>query len=152
MIFPTLRRGMPACIAGILAFLCLSPVLVAGELLPLVPPAKARFSEEQACVEPLDDIRKNHMEYLLHQRDDTVHDGIRTKQHSLTECIDCHVGPDQNNEYPRISSDDHFCNSCHTYAAVSIDCFQCHSDRPAENLQFETLSRGMMPDLDNATK
>ena len=97
-------------------------------LLPVIPEAQARYSAEQGCVEPVEEMRKNHMEYILHQRDETMHEGIRTPQHSLVECINCHVSdaPDA----PRYSSEEHFCNSCHTYAAVRIDCFQCHADRP----------------------
>ena len=96
-----------------------------------IPKAQRRFSEEQACVEPIADMRTNHMEYILDQRDATVHEGIRTKQHSLVECINCHVSdaPDA----PRYESEKHFCNSCHTFAAVSIDCFQCHADRPVKS-------------------
>jgi hypothetical protein len=103
---------------------------VAEGLLPDIPEAQSRFSDTQGCVEPVDEMRKNHMEYILHQRDETVHEGIRGKQHSLNECINCHVSdaPDA----PRISSEKHFCNTCHTYAAVSIDCFQCHADRPVK--------------------
>jgi len=102
-------------------------------LLPEVPAARTRFSAEQGCVEPTAEMRRNHMNYILHQRDRTVHEGIRTKQYSLNECINCHVSdaPDA----PRVSSEKHFCNSCHSYAAVSIDCFQCHADRPVKNTQ-----------------
>ena len=101
-----------------------------------IPKAQRRFSEEQACVEPIEDMRANHMEYILDQRDETVHEGIRTKQYSLVECINCHVSdaPDA----PRADSEKHFCNSCHTYASVSIDCFQCHADRPVES-HFHSL-------------
>ena len=93
-----------------------------------IPKAQRRFSEEQGCVEPTAEMRANHMEYILDQRDATMHEGIRTKQHSLVECINCHVSdaPDA----PRYESEKHFCNSCHTFASVSIDCFQCHADRP----------------------
>ena len=112
---------------------------MADGLLPDIPEAQSRFSDTQGCVEPTQDMRVNHMEYILHQRDETVHEGIRDKQHSLTECINCHVSdaPDA----PRVSSEKHFCNSCHTYAAVSIDCFQCHADRPVKTgSQFHSLS------------
>jgi hypothetical protein len=115
---------------------------MAGDsLLPSVPEAQKRFSETQGCVEPTDDMRKNHMEYILHQRDATVHEGIRTKQHSLVECINCHVSdaPDA----PRVSSEEHFCNSCHSYAAVRIDCFQCHADRPVDTEHKHSLLDGM---------
>jgi hypothetical protein len=103
---------------------------MADGLLPDIPAAQNRFSDTQGCVEPTADMRKNHMEYILHQRDETVHEGIRDKQHSLVECINCHVSdaPDA----PRVSSEKHFCSSCHSYASVSIDCFQCHADRPVK--------------------
>ena len=113
------------------------PAVAADSLLPVIPEAQARFSETQGCVEPTDDMRKNHMEYILHQRDRTMYEGIRTKQHSLNECIDCHVSaaPDA----PRHTSKEHFCSSCHSFAAVRIDCFQCHADRPAKSAH--TLSQ-----------
>jgi len=107
-------------------------------LLPEIPAAQKRFSEAQGCVEPTEDMRKNHMEYILHKRDETMHQGIRTSRHSLVECINCHVSdaPDA----PRVSSEKHFCNSCHSYAAVHIDCFQCHADRPVKTGQRRTVS------------
>ncbi|MGB5260419.1 MAG: hypothetical protein WBO34_07855 [Gammaproteobacteria bacterium] len=112
------------------------PAVAGDSLQPVIPEAQARFSETQGCVEPTDEMRRNHMEYILHQRDETVHEGIRTKQYSLNECINCHVSdaPDA----PRVSSEEHFCNSCHTYAAVKIDCFQCHADRPVNSAPRQT--------------
>jgi hypothetical protein len=97
-------------------------------IVPVIPEAQARFSETQGCVQPTAEMRRNHMEYILHQRDETMHEGIRTRQYSLNECINCHVSDAE--DAPRVSSEEHFCNSCHSYAAVSIDCFQCHADRP----------------------
>lgn len=83
------------------------------------------------CVEDPVWMRTNHFETVLHQRDDTVLRGIRTQKHSLKNCIDCHITPNAKGEYARYSnSEEHFCASCHTYAAVSVDCFQCHADRP----------------------
>ena len=103
---------------------------------PFIPKAQRRYSDTQGCVEPTGEMRKNHMEYILDQRDATVHEGIRTKQYSLDECINCHVSdaPDA----PRVDSEKHFCNSCHTFASVSIDCFQCHADRPVKS-RFQSL-------------
>ena len=136
--------------SGLLALLALAilwvPALVrAGDsLLPVVPEAQRRVSEAQGCVEPTADMRRNHMKYLLHQRDETVHEGIRTKQFSLEECIDCHVSsaPDA----PRVSSEQHFCNSCHTYAAVNIDCFECHADRPLPDSGKHSMAPITTPD------
>ena len=45
-----------------------------------------------------------------------------------------------NNKYVRIDNDQHFCVSCHQYAAVSIDCFQCHRDIPEGSGDFHALS------------
>jgi hypothetical protein len=107
---------------------------------PFIPKAQRRFSEAQGCVEPTEEMRKNHMEYILDQRDATVHEGIRTRQHSLEECINCHVSdaPDA----PRVDSEKHFCNSCHTFASVTIDCFQCHADRPVKSKFQSRLNDG----------
>lgn len=112
--------------------MALSVSSFAGELGPKPPKAKQRFSAEQACVEPIADIRKNHMDYLLHKRDQTLREGVRTKQHSLVECINCHVTPNEKGEYARFGDDKYFCSSCHNYAAVKVDCFDCHSDLPQD--------------------
>ena len=82
------------------------------------------------CVEPEEVMRRDHMNFILHQRDETMYKGIRTSKYSLAECIDCHVQPDDKGNIASIDSKEHFCNSCHEYAAVSIDCFECHADRP----------------------
>ena len=82
------------------------------------------------CVEDTDFMRRNHMNMLKHQRDETMLLGIRAEQYSLKECVACHAvaGPD---EMPvTVTSEKHFCRSCHDYAAVKIDCFQCHASRP----------------------
>ncbi|MEE9343232.1 MAG: hypothetical protein V3V12_06350 [Gammaproteobacteria bacterium] len=104
------------------------------------------FSDTQACVEPEDEMRRNHMEYILHQRDETVHDGIRTRQYALEECINCHATKDTTTgEFIRVEDDRHFCASCHIYAAVKIDCFQCHADVPVRASIQDKLQSGMNP-------
>ncbi len=91
--------------------------------LPAVtPPAGGK------CVEDTDFMRRNHMRLLVHQRDRTVHEGIRTEKHSLANCVSCHAS----RETGRVTgSPDAFCEGCHRYAAVKLDCFECHADRPA---------------------
>ena len=84
----------------------------------------------EQCVESTDFMRRNHMEVLLHQRDQTVHQGIRTKQHSLAECVSCHAEKDADGKFVSINGAGQFCQGCHATAAVSIDCFQCHAARP----------------------
>ena len=105
--------------------------MAADGLGPVIPKAQKQFSPTQGCVEPTDEMRRNHMEYILHERDETVYEGIRGSRHSLAVCINCHVPPPVENKKVRVDSEEHFCNSCHTYTAVHIDCFQCHSDQPA---------------------
>ena len=82
------------------------------------------------CVEDTDFMRRNHMNLLKHQRDDTMLKGIRTKQHSLKECVSCHAVEGADAVPLTAASPKHFCRSCHDYAAVQIDCFQCHASRP----------------------
>jgi predicted CXXCH cytochrome family protein len=111
---------------------CLPSVMYADEatnaLLPVIP-----MGQGESCVKDTDFMRRNHMELLKHQRDETTLRGVREEQYSLKECLNCHAvyGPDAT----AVTSADprHFCRSCHDYAAVSIDCFQCHASRPEIN-------------------
>ena len=80
------------------------------------------------CVEDTPFMLRNHMELLKHHRDLTVHEGIRTTRHSLANCVNCHASK----ETGRVTgSKDAFCEGCHRYAAVQLDCFDCHTDRAA---------------------
>ena len=100
----------------------------AADRVPL--PMLVKAAKGEACVEPLPVIRRDHMKFLMHQRDDTVHGGIRGARHSLVGCIDCHAAKDDAGQWVRIDAPGQFCASCHAYAAVKIDCFQCHAALP----------------------
>lgn len=119
-----LQQLMHKTILAILgsAFLTLSSVTLADISMPDVAKPKG-----EKCVAPTDEMRASHFEKILHQRDKTMHQGIRTKTDSLKECINCHV---PENTTVRFGDDKHFCSACHIQAAVTIDCFQCHADRP----------------------
>jgi len=82
------------------------------------------------CVADTEFMRKNHMDVLLHQRDETVIDGIRGEPFSLVGCVDCHASQDDNGEMLRVDAEGQFCESCHSFAAVKIDCFGCHAAVP----------------------
>ncbi len=100
-------------------------IILAGVPVPDVPRGQG-----EACVEDTDFMRRNHMTLLLHQRDDTMIHGIRSGNHSLKTCVDCHA-TNGDDAVPVTASDPgHFCRSCHDYAAVKIDCFECHASRP----------------------
>lgn len=78
------------------------------------------------CVRDTAYMRRHHMDELKHHRDLTMHKGIRTKEFSLTNCVDCHASKTTNS----VLGKEGFCQSCHSYAAVTIDCFECHSSKP----------------------
>lgn len=118
--------------SSVLFFLLIAVVVTADN--SKVPPPKG-----EQCVEDTEYMRSHHFETILHQRDKTVIEGIRTTRHSLKNCIDCHITPNADGQYARYSNkDEHFCATCHTYAAVKIDCFECHADRPEVAIR-ETL-------------
>jgi len=81
------------------------------------------------CVEDPAVMRRNHMEYLKHQRDDTMHGGIRGAKYSLKACIECHASQTTNSV---TAAPTNFCISCHSYAAVKVDCFECHATQPGK--------------------
>lgn len=93
--------------------------------MPEVPRGKG-----EQCVEPAEIMRKQHMEFLLHQRDLTVREGIRTQKHSLTECVECHVQSNSQGEFIPVNAPQQFCEVCHGFASVKIDCFECHATTP----------------------
>ena len=93
--------------------------------LPVIAPATAGTQ----CVEPPDVMRRDHMRFLKHQRDDTVHGGVRGAKYSLKACVDCHAS---RKTASVATAPNDFCVSCHAYAAVRIDCFECHSSKAPE--------------------
>ena len=143
----SLRRASTGMLAVMLAYMASLAVMAhaladesvtGGIPLPVIP-----MGQGESCVEDTDFMRRNHMDLLKHQRDETMLKGLRDEQHSLKECISCHAvkGPDA---VPvTFSSSQHFCRSCHDFAAVSIDCFQCHASRP-ETEQTAGPHGGMM--------
>jgi hypothetical protein len=119
-----LRYGLLLAIASVLS----APVAAESRTpLPTIVHGKG-----DKCVQPNEIMRRDHMEFLLHHRDQTMHEGIRTKRYSLTGCIDCHAVKNKQGEYVPVNAPGQFCSSCHSYAAVSVDCFQCHATTPAK--------------------
>ncbi|MDH5708800.1 MAG: hypothetical protein OEY75_06760 [Hylemonella sp.] len=92
---------------------------------PVVEPARSG-----QCVEPPELMRRNHMDYLKHQRDDTMREGVRGAKYSLKACISCHASQTTNSV---AAAKTNFCISCHSFAAVKVDCFECHATQPTQN-------------------
>ena len=86
-----------------------------------VPAVKIERGE--ACVAPTDVMRRDHMKLLFTQRDRTMRHGLRESRFSLKNCVDCHAS----RETGSVLGKDGFCASCHAYASVRMDCFECHS-------------------------
>ena len=100
-------------------------------------PTITKAVKGEHCVEPNDYMRRNHMKLLMHQRDETVIEGVRTKKYSLKECINCHASEKTGSV---AAGKDDFCVSCHSYAAVKIDCFDCHSTKPQGSMAMHPLN------------
>ncbi len=76
-------------------------------------------------------IRKMHPNLLLHKRDQTLRQGVRTEESSLKACIQCHAGKSSTTaEYVPVNQTGQFCSTCHQKVAVSLDCFSCHRTTP----------------------
>jgi hypothetical protein len=91
-----------------------------------VPQPRFEVDRSTTCVAPPQEIRRTHMQLLKHRRDQTVRTGVRGGKTALETCIDCHAGKTTGSV---IGSPDAFCQSCHAYAGVQLDCFECHQAR-----------------------
>ena len=104
-----------------------------------VPQPVIEAARGDKCVEDPAFMRRNHMNLLKHQRDDTLRGGIRTAKYSLKACVECHAS--QTSGSVNVASTN-FCQSCHTYAAVKIDCFECHANKPPAPSFHPLVSQG----------
>ena len=116
----------------------LTIVLTSTIVMAEVPSPTIPIGNAEKCVLPTDEMRVNHMEHILHQRDETLYKGIRTEQYSFKKCINCHTVNDEAGKAVSYKDKRHFCNSCHTYAAVKIDCFDCHASTPNKRSKVTT--------------
>ena len=94
----------------------------------------SRAANEKSCVEPTDFMRRYHMEVIKHQRDETVHGGIRSTKHSLAGCIACHGAKGPTGEPLPANDEKQFCGACHDFAAVRLNCFDCHATVPTARM------------------
>lgn len=94
------------------------------------------------CVAPRSQMRKEHMNLLMHWRDAKVREGQRQFQANdgktyaidlTATCINrCHGGDHER-----------FCGRCHNFAGVpSPDCWKCHAAPRARPVAFAESSNG----------
>ncbi|KAF0099528.1 MAG: hypothetical protein FD187_2175 [bacterium] len=118
-------------LAGVAAVLAVpSFQAAAGVGLP-----KLERGKGEKCVEDTQFMRRNHMELLKHQRDDTMRKGIRTTKHSLKGCVECHAGSQSGSV---AAGKDDFCMACHVYTGTRLDCWDCHATKPGKQSFFGT--------------
>lgn len=92
-----------------------------------VPAPQVSIAQPGHCIAPVEEMRRKHMDMLKHQRDLTVRDGIRGAPVSLRTCIECHASRQTGSV---LGDDTAFCQGCHSYVAVKLDCFDCHQPKP----------------------
>lgn len=126
----------------------------AAPVINLNTPVIQQLSDKE-CVEPADYMRQNHMQLLLQWRDAKVRDGqtvyinSKGKAYDISlegTCLKCHNDKPvsssvtsnvaksnvsaPNAATTNLTSDgsNEFCFSCHNYASVKPNCWNCHSD------------------------
>jgi len=132
------KKGLTilACCAGVLLA---GAVAQAADILPKIPIDKSKGN----CVLPGEQMRREHMKLLKHRRDQTMYQGVRGGKASLSACLDCHMVKDEKTGKPvTIASPKHFCRVCHDYAAVKVDCWECHKSVPDEAAGQALLNGG----------
>ena len=113
-----------------------------GTPMPVIPKAQGGH-----CVRDNAFMRRYHMTMLFQQRDATVHEGVRGGDFSLAGCVTCHAVPGADGKPVSYADPRHFCRSCHSYASVSIDCFECHASRPSAPAKAASATGGEADDL-----
>ncbi len=109
-------------------FLLISPAY-AGELTgglgPQIPKATGQPHPEGNAY-----MRRWHMSMMKHDRDLTMYNGDRGIGASIGKCFECHAVRDEASTPVTFANSRHFCRACHDFAAVKIDCFDCHRSTP----------------------
>ncbi|MBS1179279.1 MAG: hypothetical protein H6R06_3691 [Proteobacteria bacterium] len=106
---------------------CSGAALAQSTVAGRVPTPVIEKARGESCVAEPAFMRRNHMDLLKHQRDETVHRGVRDPRSSLKGCIECHASSATGSV---AAAPTDFCASCHSYAAVKVDCFECHASKP----------------------
>lgn len=130
----SMRKALLAAIilVGGLSAMLLAPTSSADQPPGRVPHPAISVDKTTQCIDSPEVMRRSHMDMLKHQRDRTVHLGERRVKVTLNGCIDCHAGKGAGAAAGSVTgSAQAFCESCHRYAAVKLDCFECHQSRPA---------------------
>ncbi len=99
------------------------------------------IESQEACVAPPAEMRRQHAHMLAAQKDRTVRQGIRDEVVNLNGCIACHASREDNSV---AGTDRNFCQSCHSFVAVNLTCFECHQPSPEPGRQMGMAERGFV--------
>ena len=146
IVFRAAARSAVVCIVA--GWFTLAGLGLAGLVTPAraddrVPRPDIVIAHPGHCIAPTEYMRRNHFALLLHQREITVRQGVRGARVQLRECIACHASRETHSV---LGSDRNFCQACHAFVAVRIDCFECHNPRTgdapagAQNIHLSTAS------------
>ena len=138
MVANTALRGLVACSLVLLVQVAQAQTVTTRTPKPVIETARAGTQ----CIADPATMRRDHPAMLEHQRDQTVRGGVRGAKASLKACIDCHASPVTASV---AKAETNFCVSCHAYAAVRIDCFECHATQPAGALPHSTAAAMKRP-------
>jgi len=108
-----------------------------------VPKPVVKIENPGQCVAPREEMRRDHMEMLKHQRDRTMRLGERGAKVTLNGCIECHAASKTNGSV--LGGKDGFCESCHAYAAVKLDCWDCHQPKANYKAASAAPTMGLKP-------
>jgi hypothetical protein len=145
------RRRPPAGRAMALAAFALALAAAAGGSAAATEPDPGRTpmpqyrieNPERHCVAPPGVMRRQHPGMLRHQRELTVHQGMRAMPAALRSCIECHASHDTGSV---LGGSGNFCQGCHEFTGVRLDCFECHSSAAkAAELPDEARSAKAVP-------
>lgn len=128
-----LRRTATIAVALVALVVGVTPMLARADG-SRVPLPTYNVDRSTKCVAPPEVMRRTHMEMLKHRRDKTVHQGVRGGDESLNRCLSCHADKTSGKA---IGAPDAFCQSCHDYAGVRLDCFECHQGRPGPQAKLQ---------------
>jgi len=112
---------MKRTLVGLAAILLLAPVIATAG----APKPTVKIENPGECIAPTADMRVNHMKMLNHSRDRTLRHGIRGEKASLNGCIECHASKTTGS----VLGKEGFCQECHAYTAVKLDCWDCHQPK-----------------------
>ena len=130
------------CFAGLIAGVVLTIPAMQAQAESTHVTEGSKAASMKSCVAPTEEIRRYHMDYLKHERDEVVRDGDRTGKYSLIACVNCHAAADASGKYIPVNEEDQFCDTCHDYVAVELPCFQCHRTTPEKGHRMSSLDFG----------